>query len=312
MPKVAINGGKVVIKGGKVACSCCCPTAAPTVEHDSVGRSLSKFGFAGWVDTNKRYLRVDFSGALFYSYHSFGSCGSPGALYARNKYAISGYAEFDSTGVCDPQSWLEGTDDFTGTVFQGCSFGCNPMGPYIGLGSCEILGASFGSPTPVVSTTQTDYTRTGSSCAIVGGNTPVFISGSITGALDPASEYTDAALIGNVQADIADEGFDGDWDDTPGSYRNLSPDGLSYSERQGKSRFNITGLSFIDGGAVRARYLIRFTPLVGAAVDGDETFQAFTFSTGMTHTAALDIPVPTENGTNTLVFLGWLCAPFSE
>ncbi|MBC8011464.1 MAG: hypothetical protein H7067_15375 [Burkholderiales bacterium] len=52
MPTVALTGGKVVIKAGKVACTCCCPTTLPGIRAEQVTATVRGYGFIPYDQLN--------------------------------------------------------------------------------------------------------------------------------------------------------------------------------------------------------------------------------------------------------------------
>lgn len=299
--------GKVLFKGTKLACTCCCPTTAPTAQSDSVGKSRSKCGHGEYyphVSTPpKKYRLMTAAGS---SSHTVDGLAVGSQLYHTGTITVSG-----THNACTGVNTIESTTSRSGNRF---CFGPDPysettVSPGI---ACGPIFDGGGSQTEVLTATTRSLSWTAPSanlyyCSGLFGPIPQSGSGSATETL--SDEFTDEQLEAEVDAAIDAEGFDGDWDDAEGSYFNRSADGLSLSKRKGRKRWAVSGFGLTVGRTYRIKYIPRFTPLVGAVVDSAETYLEFTFTEGMTHTEHIDIPVPTTNGTNTLVYTGWECPP---
>ena len=345
MAKVAINGGKVVIKGGRVACSCCCPTTLPGWQYDSRGLTKTKGGYQGYNEdgspNGEYYLTKTEVHTWTLDRHYQGSVG--GSNYCcsvTHEYQV-GNGTGTRVSTFDPatNSFTEGpypeagsyTDSFTLNYYRtdylpevevDCSEGDNsgseevPVEPFL----CPF----FTSVAPEDRHIALSYTLTSATerrwVSVHIDNLsgpPPCPSGSkfdfelecvlTTTVSDP---YTTLLLVTTLRDALP--AWDNDFDDTAGAYRNLSPDEMSYSERQAKARLPLAGLGMVDGRTYHAVYVVRFTPLVGDPVDGDEQILAVEFVTGMTHSTPIDIPVPEANGTNIPVLLRWECPEDEE
>jgi len=310
MAEIALSSaGEVILKDGKVACSCCCPTTLPAWQYDSIGKSLTKIGWSEFADPStppKRYRNSVFTGSVTAAVHKGEFCETPGDYDYTVTYTQSGYSEFGGVNTANLHRSVTGSSSSS----SDCTF-ISGNGATWGTGTCQVGTPWFDTPTQTA--TQTTYTRSVSGCYPHGGASSISLqSGDLVATL--ADEYTTDQLKADVHAAIDAEGFDGDWNDTAGSYRNLPEDELSFSERRSKARLPLTGLGVAleDGKTYNAIYVIRFTPSVGASTDGAEQTLAVNFSTGMTHSDPIDIEVPAANGTNTAVLLRWECPEDEE
>jgi hypothetical protein len=134
---------------------------------------------------------------------------------------------------------------------------------------------------------------------------------------DTEIDCTDTTTVSNPYTDEVLEtttwgalpAFDGDWNDTAGSFRNRS--GNTLSIRDSKARIKLTGEDLVDGQTYRAYFAPRFTPVGGgAAVIDDEAYIEFTFSGGMAFTDEIIPDFPSENGTIDFIGIRWECGPF--
>lgn len=82
-----------------------------------------------------------------------------------------------------------------------------------------------------------------------------------------SSPYTTAALIANTLAALP--AFDDDWDDTAGSYRNLTTDELTYSIRESRYRFRFKIPKVGRGTCYKITWTEIFTPEEGDPVETD-------------------------------------------
>ncbi|MDF3059723.1 MAG: hypothetical protein K0R17_3938 [Rariglobus sp.] len=309
----------------------CCPTGLPEWEHDSVGRTFTKCGepeFGTPSNPPEIYLRLDSvleittNGGTFTLLNiSNNFCVCTSYTYTASAVFTEDYAprwiEWDPSD-CTRTNEGEGFFNtfylsLTTTQIQAYTGPCptteqTDTFPY--LTSANNFGVNV-SPT-VQEWTSPHVLNQGTDRGCDGlGNIEKYVYLVIKQTRTLSIPFTTDALVTKVRAAIAAEGFDGDYDDTPGSFRHLPADQLSYTERPDRARLRLTGFTLVDGITYRIRYLIRFIPLAGPSVDGEETYVEITFATGMTHTPPVDIPVPTENGTNMPITLGWLCAPFA-
>lgn len=302
MPKVALNGGKVVIKGGKVGCSCCCPTGAPTFQWDTRPASKTKYGHLAfdYPVSNKRYLRMTYSGAVSAEvYH--GDCSSTDYFLYTITFTQSGYSLWTSPTTADNTTTINTraigpSDDVDNT--------CGP----IGFGGCYVDWFFFPATTDVITSTKWDQSVSG--CHEHSGHTSVSLTTSGTVTRELTDEYTNEMLAADTEAALAP--LDGDWNDTAGLMFFLSADELTLNLRSGPARIPVSGLGMVAGRAYRAVYVWRSQPLpTGTPTDSAEEYVEFTFTEGM-ESVPVEMPAtPTTNVELTLVGVRWECGPFA-
>lgn len=128
------------------------------------------------------------------------------------------------------------------------------------------------------------------------------------------TEYLTADLITNTMAALP--AFDGDWDDTAGSYFNLTSNELTNSIREGKYRFRFKIPKVGIGRCYRIEWIERFTPETGEPTDTPKNFQwdgitpegydPEDIDTWPT-TGEFTIAIPETNGTTTVVDAAAYC-----
>lgn len=127
-----------------------------------------------------------------------------------------------------------------------------------------------------------------------------------------SDEYITADLIANTLAALP--AFDDDWDDTAGSYRNLTTDERTYSIRESRYRIVFTVPKVGSGTCYKVTWIERFTPAVGSVVDTprcaiwDGTLLvAGTGIIGDGTNPYFEVPIPATNGTTTVVDVVAVC-----
>lgn len=236
------------------SCPDCCTCPAPTVEWDSVSASKSKCAYAefsGYVSTPpKRYrtatmaavpvlARIDFDSAAGLASGSFtyplscalSTCGGVEFI----KVAITG----DFSGELD---WAYGSIyelSYDVAVIAGADCAGGDYFVNFSIDSVNVLPIS----------------------ATVGAY-------SIGGTVTLSDEYTTAELITQAHAELP--AYDGDWNDTAGSFINLSTDELSaaLSESRYRLRFKIPLIG--SGACYRVQWVERFVAEAGAALTSAE------------------------------------------
>lgn len=240
---------------------CTCPTA--TVEWDSRSASKSKMGVlecVGFASTPARvYRRVNYSGVT----------DGLDSLFSRNRISQSGHIE-----LVDPppsgyslafRSYWEQRDQKT-SAFASCgaSFTSDTTftrsnatiggDSYIAFASgvtCTFADANISAPAATcISATQR---------RIGGGSDPCSSEERV---FDLADEYTTALLKSNTVAALP--AWDSDWNDTAGSFANLSTDELSYAIRDARYRFRFK-VPKVGQGCYRVSWVERFTPEGGGS-----------------------------------------------
>lgn len=237
-------------------CEECCVCPEATVEWDSRSTSLTKCGFCslnegGGCFSNKRYFTLTISGYA----ERFG-------VGATCDDIISSIDKFVYSGSCT--SSLSGTADANGCGF----YTTNTQQREIYIGgvlfstealNCGVLVSSGTSGIPVSLRTETQLYYDGEFCALP-GSTRLTVS---TVHNDFSDEYTTATLKTNTVAALP--AYDNDWNDTAGSFANLSTDELTYSIRESRYRlrFKIPLIGF--GDCYKVTWIERFTPEGGGA-----------------------------------------------
>lgn len=278
----------------------CCPTTEPTAEDDSVSASKSKCGSVeygtasvppviyqtgGWSGTLSLPLVITNTVAGSSTYDA--SCALPSPTGC-TRYAFRNTFGCGNTVDILPPFGFPSAVNTTGATY--------PLYEPNFSGTCVAgQGTSIFSATVDVTYTPTTQTFTATGGA----------SGSIVGTL--SNPYLTPDLISTAIAALPS--FDGDWDDTAGSYYFLSTEELTFDIRRNRRRWSLSGVAGLTNGRTyRLKYVIRFQPAPsGSPTDGAETYLEFTFTTGMTHTPYVTVPDPTTNGTNMAVWTGWAC-----
>ncbi|MFA6962454.1 MAG: hypothetical protein WC205_16990 [Opitutaceae bacterium] len=302
----------------------CCPTTAPIIEYDSISKSQGPWGWASPTEAGRYFKEINYSGSFTVSFYNAlettaPNCGSGSFLYGENTTTASGSAtwlepnpasisnsvsqvchsrernsSYDEEGALVPGDWSDGDPYDVGSIPAVAVCG--------GGGGSVTQGATYQSIAGV------------GGCVYVATKTSASSSGEVRN--DFTNELTIDDVVAAVDDAIAAEGFDDDWNDTAGAYRNKDEDALSASARLARARFKLSSMpdgELIVGHTYRLRYLIRTTPLSGgASTDGTETYVEFTFTSGMDVTSGyVSLAVPASNATVLVVFLGWLCEPFA-
>jgi hypothetical protein len=224
-------------------------------------------GFAEFTSPStppKYYLIATPSGYLRKNYFFNSDCtgdlcagiGFPGGeKYER--FDVSGASSYDFAGTLTPFSWTQtepfcdgSNDNDSGTARL---FYPDVLSPAVVSSSCSSL-----SVWATESLTATTATYTACTACFSGGNH----EGEVITTL--SSEYTTATLKSNTVAALA--AYDSDWDDTAGSFANLTTDELSYSIRESRYRLRFkiptvgTALNF------RATWVERFIAEAGVSI----------------------------------------------
>ena len=302
----------------------CCPTAEPEAEDDSIPASQARWGLRT-VDDPEWYGRADFGGNVHQEWKG-ADCASPNHVYAKKTLTLSGALVSEPAGVTstvEAHQFSESRDSGD----PGSTFATDLDSTLTGLNTnvASLVNAActntsgftlsfqggLGTAFIVTNATASESVSGEGACRnSFSANSNYTTTGTVTESF--SEPVTAAVVIAYVQSVIAGIGFDGDWNDTAGSYRNQSAPGgdgsFTYYERLSKRRWNISAVEgFIVGRSYRLHYVTRFTPLSGASVDGDTGYVEFVYTEGMTETEGVDVPLPEENGTNHLVWTGWEC-----
>ena len=269
MAVVKLISGKVVLKGGKVSCTCC-ECLQPALQWDSRSASKTKVGFAEWPgfvsSPPKRYLVSTWSGYSRTSTHELSGCTGEELAWTRTDFSGSG--EWDPvTGLCSTSTKKSTFTDSSGALietdracdfsFTGTSFSATEQG--IDLNTCTA-GSGSGS------------------------------SRSFSNRRDNLSVENTTANLKAITASALPGSFPGTWAGTAGSYFNLTSNELTNSIRESKYRFAYTVPS---GGCYRIEWLEDGEPKSwqwdGTGTAGETAY-----------TPEYTIPIPETNKTATV------------
>lgn len=231
---------------------CSCPTA--TVEWDSVSASKSKCGFpewAGFVSSPPKYYLVltengtrlegaDGACDVTVEWASFTTTYNSSACTI--SYSGSIVVNGDNCGTTNPVR-ADDTDD--GVYYSVLS-------PSDDCASGFTFGASC-----TENVTSGTFKTVDDSC-----------SGSV--AMTLSSEYTTALLKSNTVAALPS--YDDDWNDTAGSFANLSADEVSYAIRESRYRLRFKIPQVGSGKCYRISWVERFILEAGVGVDSVEVY----------------------------------------
>lgn len=226
---------------------CTCPTA--TVEWDSVSASKSKCGWPEFGTPSvppKYYITKTISGSL--TVGPIGTDASAGWEYSENGCSgvRTGYTSVNGENcgsVIEPFAPSGGSQPMPGGSSRTCS------NPDFGGDSSNVVS---------VNTSKTLRTWTA-----VPSDT-----GTVTEAL--SDEYTTLLLKSNTVTALP--AYDDDWNDTAGSFANLSADELSYAIRESRYRLRFMIPQVNTGKNYRASWVERFIPEAGVGIDSVEVY----------------------------------------
>jgi hypothetical protein len=215
-------------------------------------------------------------------------------------------------GTCPEPPFSEGIWTATGDPACEIRFSAEKLSITDDCDSIVPVGESFRIHLSATSSTNQTWIGCGAS------------SGTIT--IDLSSEYTTAQLKTNTVAALP--AYDDDWNDTPGSYANLSTDELTYSIRESRYRlrFKIPKVGF--GTCYFATWVERFTPEGGGTptdtprnwqwAEGDipddyDPDDPTTYPiAGESGNGYFELPVPTADGTATVEDIEVFCRNCEE
>jgi len=279
-------------------CSECCTCPTATVEWDSRSASLTKCGWVG--QDGKTYASATLSGAIAFTIYNStdGSCS--GGDYASSTQTGSGESTVNKgtcltggncTYTCSDTSSSSGIPPFTETLIYG----------FLQNNGC-IDDDSEDWPSWTDGVTANTYTSTASSACFnpaFGGRDGKTNGGSFT--LTLADEYTTAELKTNTVAALP--AYDDDWNDTAGSFANLSTDEITYLIRESRYRLRFPIPKVNTGRNLRASWVERFIAEAGVAVTSVEVYArgvyrpTVTISTSPLGTNAAATAVMASDGT---------------
>ena len=179
--------------------------------------------------------------------------------------------------------------DFAGEL------GCSPV----------FTDPAIGYYSPASATSSVAYSSTGLSSSGGGCYGAFSTSGTntISGTITLSNEYTTAQLTTNTTAALPS--WDDDWDDTAGSFRNLTTNELTLSIRESKYRFRFKVPKVGSGKCYKLDWVERFIPALtydslGAVNGGGTSITSFTVvngGSGYTSGATVTISAPGNGGT---------------
>ncbi len=289
-------------------CEECCDCPAPTLEWDSVSAIGNKMGVreaVAYASTPpKIYKKVSYSGA--------NDDDSGPTLHTRVEFSgeanvtfppYTGYSvSLLSTGVQDNYSAIGDCSapvSFTSTSPLGnASLGGNYYFVDAGSSTLAFASVAVGPPT---------YTNATTATWGPGSCTSEIVTTSLS------DEYLTSALKTNTVAALP--AYDDDWNDTAGSYANLSTDEITYSIRESRYRFRFKIPKVGFGTCYKLTWIERFTPEAGGSPtdtprciiwDG-VTPSGYDPDTPSTYPILGDgtnpyfsVPIPTSDGTTTV------------
>lgn len=269
-------------------CPDCCECPAPAIEWESRSASQTKHGFYEWPEATpsvppKIYSEVTWAGTFGgIEYANECDCAYNGRSWT---VGGSGRARRD-VGGCDESSTLTVTS--TTQYYYPCN---EPNGPEVvtttnyfpAITDCSGGTYVYGGPGEARRPTGADFYMSDITPTVrktvpltcdlpgpPGGSGQSYtLSGEITNTL--SDEYTTAQLLANTIAALPS--WDNDWNDTSGSYFNLTSNELTNSIREGKYRFRFKLPKVGAGKCYRIEWVERFTPETGDPVDTDKDWQ---------------------------------------
>ncbi len=256
-------------------CASCCPPVS--IKCDSRAASKGKCGYP----ENNGYQSAPLKVYLKNSYIDSGSWDAPGLSSATAYYTTDKETDKDTcvesvtSQTCS--SSREEPPGHTSCTQSSCSDG----------GCWDPIIGSAGA---VVTTTTTSNT------IIVVGTTTVFRSGNETRTTTLSVEYKTEDLISNTKSALPP--FPETYTGSCVSARSLTTDETGYSEIQSRVIFYVA-TALPSTQRLRIAYHFVFTPTSGAPSNAGTG--TTTIEPSQTQSAPIDIPVPTENGTMTIV-----------
>jgi hypothetical protein len=251
------------------------------VEWDSVSASKTKSGYAEFSTPSsppKRYRRATFTGgnveALFQmddqpASHPLFSCSRNIFNTIVAQGPVSGYAEYAIDGTVTSIPVIDGVilngtcsgDSVTVTfdnlaLNTGSDHFCSKSGIYIWNETQSLFEISdcldSGSATATNATTL--------SIPTLGANATATLS----------IEYLTSELVAHAVDSLP--AYDNDWNDTPGSFANLTTDELTYSIRQSRYRIRFKIPQVRTGKCYRVNWAERFIPEAGTSISSVEVY----------------------------------------
>lgn len=298
-------------------CPECCECPVPTVQWDSRSASKYKYGASSWILPEAaipvRYRKLTWSGA--YTQTSYRTEEEPcDTQSSKTVITYSGYATSQLDAFCDLFSSLEMEYEVTPetgpptteTIYFSPAAACPSSYMFVSAPVARVQSLGL-APSPTSDTVWGPVESSGAECE---SGSRVEISSTASAIL--SEEYTTADLIANTISALP--AYDDDWDDTAGSYRNLTTDELTYSVRESRYRFIFPVPKVGPGTCYKIEWTERFTPDVGSVVDtprcaiwNGDTLVAGTGLVGDGTNPYFELPIPSTNGTATVVDVVYTC-----
>jgi hypothetical protein len=285
-----------------VAANCpeCCACPEPTTEWDSVSASKTKLGFGEFTDVSsppKIYRTATLANLRLFD--SITGGGGFNRALINDAFTV-GYE--GPVGQCDI--------GFVGDIYEPTAGGTVWYFAYFMQptysGQAPDLAVTVSSDTdPTYACGETvgvvvyvNSISPHTSTATVG--TYDNLSGGDEATLTISDEYTTAQLKTNTVSALP--AFDGDWNDTAGSFANLSTDELSYAARASRYRHRFPIPKVGPGACYRLEWVERFIAEAGVALDSAEivtrgVYRPTVSSSGGGGTGLLLVAVMSSTGT---------------
>ena len=270
-------------------CQECCTCPTSTVEWDSVSASKEKCGAfvyneSGGAISGKRFRRVDISGSSS-KWNSNDCTGFRSSHVVFSGYSITDdCSKLPSVDACSIKAdeKIYGDD---GTLIDTV--------PICGTGARPISESKLPATTRNETKLYYDYTCTDLS----GFNLESQTSSAHN---DLSDEYTTTQLKTNTLAALP--AYDNDWNDTAGSFANLSTDELSYSIRESRYRLRFKIPQVRTAKCYRLSWVEQFIPEAGTSISSVEVYSPGVYRptvtiSGGNGTGAIAIAVMSSTGT---------------
>lgn len=288
-------------------CPECCTCPEVTVEWDSRSASLTKCGwseFAGFISTppkiyfkltRNRGFSISYAAATIFIVNAFGDVFEQEYYAGGPSRTCTSEHTYSATTCALTHARISINEDTPKVIGRLRNRGCGGSASDWGDVSQDSSGPDCLSqvtpnvpsvrPTPVSSThANSDNTTVGPSeldgydtlveaCAggYGNGSTKGSITQTFTFNFTLSDEYTTTLLKTNTTAALP--AWDDDWNDTAGSFANLTTDELSYAMREGRYRFRFR-LPRVGNRAYRLSWIEQFIPAAGVGVSSVDVVTA--------------------------------------
>lgn len=264
-------------------CFECCECPTPTLQWDSRSASKSKVGYpelAGFVSSPPKYYkkRVETRNLTLVQEGEFLVAGTTGCPCYKDVIAWTGSGTTVVTGEYDVDGGFTGSTDNTGTKtinqhFENTEGGeCELGDPFEETTPVGLIGAPPYTPssgTAADGATDFTFASYGGASNCAGLSDPpteqILVTAEVTGDITLSLEDTTDDLKTRTQAALPE--FDDDWNDTAGSYYELTEDETTNSIRESRYRFRFQIPKVGRGTCYKITWVERFTPEEGDPVD---------------------------------------------